>query len=748
MKQKLHDKAIIILLLFSLQLGFSPKTTASTGDTTIVHGFANFLHQNCNTGTSTFLFPSDSLTYYRILLKYSLSCPGVGCDIYDRIATLKVLKPTGQLDSTETLYPSFRADNTILDSLQFMNDTSYSYFYNTLSSSIDSTPLPAIQLDLYSDPLHPDSIAQTVFVWPAYYNQYTFDMNGVATDSSFVTPDSVIYVSYESVYTTFEVKEPYEIARSITPYGMAVDLWFDVTDYRTLLQDSVTLYSSVCGYSRGWQVTTDFYFIEGVPPMNATKVTNLWNGTFPYGNTANPIDSHLQPITLTTDLSTIYAKVRLITTGHGFGGYPNQNVAEFYDVHHSLDINSNTLDQHLWRSDCGSNPLSAQGAPGYTSTWFLERANWCPGSYVTPDDYNATPFMTLPAGSLTVDYNLAPYTVTGGPAGFYAPEYYIQSQVFEYDALNYTNNVSLEKIVAPTDAFEYRRLNPMCEGINPRVVIKNNGKIPLTSCVIHYGVDGQALSTYTWNGSLDLSDSTTVILPPVSFGSGNHVFTAFTDSPNGGNDEYTYDDTLHSNFNLVNIYNTPFIRVQVRTDDSPGELSWTVEDDQGNLIYSRSNYVGAGYIFYDTVYVSNGCYRFNAIDAGGDGLCCYNGTGTIRILKGGTASVMSSSSDFGDFFRYDFSIDLSLTDNEIGDEYFSVFPNPSTGIFHINSSVENAKSMIAISDLSGRVVGVKQIDFTRHQAEVDLSDLETGLYVLKIEIDGKTFNRKVMVTKD
>ncbi|MBL0104002.1 MAG: hypothetical protein IPP51_09785 [Bacteroidetes bacterium] len=86
---------------------------ASVGDTTIVHGFSNLLHQNCNTGRSDFQFPSDSLSFYRILLKYQLSCPSFGCDIYDRIATLKVLHPTGSMDSTVTYTYSFSVNGYI-----------------------------------------------------------------------------------------------------------------------------------------------------------------------------------------------------------------------------------------------------------------------------------------------------------------------------------------------------------------------------------------------------------------------------------------------------------------------------------------------------------------------------------------------------------------------------------------------------------------------------------------------------------
>ncbi len=745
MKHIKHISAIIITILACTFLMKPESSLAATGDTTVVQGFSGFLHQNCNTGKGTFPFPSDSLPYYKILLKYQLSCPSFGCDIYDRIATLKVERMTGAIDSTLTAFPSFTVNGSSIDSLQFMTDTSFTYFYDTLSMSIDSVVNPSFLISFYSDSLNPSQLTSQITAWPAYYNSYEFDSLGNFTDSSFVTPDSVIYVQYDSAYVQFDVKERIEIARSITPYGMAVDLWFDVTDYRTLLMDSVTFVSTVCGYSNGWLVTTDFYFIEGTPPMNAFKVTNLWNGTFAYGNASDPIENHLPVISIPVDSATTYEKIRLITTGHGFGGNPNQEVAEFYDVTHSLNINGTDFDQHLWRSDCGSNPLYPQGAPGYTSTWFYKRANWCPGSYVTPHDYNATPFIT-PGGVLAVDYNMVPYTVTGGPSGFYAPEYFIQSQAIEYDAVNYVNNASIERIVTPTDAFEYRRRNPICEGLNPSVVIKNSGSAVLTSLTINYQVDAGPVQSYTWTGVLNMMDSTTVTLPPITFGAGSHTFTAYSEQPNGSADEFIFDDTLRSTFVPVNIYNTNFVRILTKTDGSPNETSWTVKDDQGNILFSRTNFPSSGTVYIDTVFLSNGCYSITAYDSFGDGVCCYNGVGLFRILKGNTATQIGASGDYGDFYNVNFAIDFQVgIDDEPEAADIFVYPNPTTGLIRINTSFDNSDVMTTVFDATGKIVMIKNLFISEYTTEMDLSSLHSGLYMIRMEANGKKVNRRVVI---
>lgn len=746
MKQLKHITTIILTVIVLTTMLKPESSNAATGDTTVVNGFSGFLHQNCNTGKGTFLFPSDSLSYYRILLKYQLSCPGFGCDIYDRIATLKVERETGEIDSTLTAFPSFTVDGNTVDTLQYMTLPSYSYSYDTATSSIDSVENPTFVVSFYSDSLNPDMVTYQVTVWPVYYNNYVFDSLGNATDSVFVNPDVTLYLEYDSFYVNFNVKEQIEIARAITPYGMAVDLWYDVTDYRTLLKDSVTFVSNVCGYSNGWLVTNEFYFIEGTPPMEAFKVTNLWNGTWQYGNAADPIDNHLPVITIPVDSNTIYEKIRLITTGHGFGGFPNQNVAEFFDVTHTLNIAGTDFDQRLWRDECGSNPLYPQGAPGYTSTWFLKRANWCPGSYVKPQDYNATPFITA-GGTLAVDYNMVPYTVSGGPSGFYHPEYAIQSHAIEYSSINYVNNASIERIAAPTDAFEYRRRNPGCDGLEPQVVIKNNGSAVLTALNIHYKVDNGATQTFLWTGSLNMMDSTTVTLPSITFGAGSHTFTAYVDQPNSSPDEFVFDDTLHSNFNPVNIYNTNFVRILTKTDNSPEEVSWTVKDDQGTVLFSRNNFTATNTLHVDTVYLSNGCYSITAYDTYGDGVCCYNGSGLFRILKGSSATLIGSSGDYGDFFNVNFGIDFQVGIDELESSDLFIYPNPSTGMIRINSGISESDFTAKIFDLTGKLIMSKNGVISGYSSELDLSGLFSGLYMIQIEVNGTLSSRRFSIIR-
>jgi hypothetical protein len=205
---------------------------------------------------------------------------------------------------------------------------------------------------------------------------------------------------------------PYEIARIITPYDITGGSYpgsctwmLDVTDYRFLLHDEVTLSNYIetwMGDDRGWIVTITFEFYPGVPELEAYRVENLWRDyRVVYGEPADPIEDHLQPTLVGLDPETVAAKLRSAVTGHGQGN--TDNAAEFSNKWHEVVVNGNQISHQLWRSDCHANLCSPQGG-----TWWYSRAGWCPGDKVDPWDVDITEYIT-PGGAVDLDYNVQPY---------------------------------------------------------------------------------------------------------------------------------------------------------------------------------------------------------------------------------------------------------------------------------------------------------------------------------------------------
>src|SRR6218665_3427048 len=90
----------------------------------------------------------------------------------------------------------------------------------------------------------------------------------------------------------------------------------------------------------------------------------------------------------------------------------------------------------------------------------------------------------------------------------------------------------------------------------------------------------------------------------------------------------------------------------------------------------------------------------------------------------------------------DFTV-TSLGVNEFSDIEIALYPNPSSGIFNLqlNKSIENA--VITVSDVNGRTI--RQAKFAHlYNQSLDLSSLQKGIYLLKIENEkGKYFQKLV-----
>ncbi|MBU0509091.1 T9SS type A sorting domain-containing protein [bacterium] len=213
------------------------------------------------------------------------------------------------------------------------------------------------------------------------------------------------------VPTSDSTYQRYEIARFITPYditgggGPGTCSWeFDVTDYQTLLHDSVTLsvyITTWIGGNRGWLITAVFEMIEGAPDPEPYLVTNLWDvGYLVYGDPDNPPESHIEPVAMVADESTEMIRVRVTCTGHGQGN--THNAAEFSQKWHCVWIGAADFQHDLWRDDCEHNTCSPQGG-----TWRYDRAGWCPGDKVEPWDNSYLDFS--PGETIDFYYEIEPY---------------------------------------------------------------------------------------------------------------------------------------------------------------------------------------------------------------------------------------------------------------------------------------------------------------------------------------------------
>jgi len=615
--------------------------------------------------------------------------------------------------------------------------------YKDSTLVIDSTMNVPMQIVMYDDSINNPGVAvDTMLVWPAYYSNYVYNAQGIAIDSTLVPTDGSLTLANYTWYRKFPQVIRYELARYITPYGNGLSLgngwtWtFDVSDYRTLLADSVHIAAG------NWQELLDmkFIMIKGTPPRDVVDIQNVYTGGFDYGHTNDPIESHLTPKQIYIPANAVNTRWKSRVTGHGMD--TPQNCAEFCPKTHYYKVNGTTrFSKLVWRDNCDVNPLYPQGG-----TWVYDRANWCPGAEVWTYDFELTPYTTA-GTTVTLDHDVQAYTNNGEWS-----YYQIEDQVVSYGAPNFSLDVAMEDILSPTTNQMWLRKNPICT--NPIIRIKNTGSTTLTNLTITYGVTGATPSVYNWTGTLPFMQIAEVTLGNFASNTGGTEFYVTLSNPNGGADQYSFNNTMKSVYNLPPQIPSKLV-IELKTNSVPSENSYTLKNSSGTTVFQR-NGLTANTTYSDTLNLIDGCYLFDLRDTGEDGLTWWantgQGSGTIKFKNGYTGAVLTNfNSDFGGQVYQQFNADASLVG--LTDYIFTsqnrlaVLPNPSEGNITVNVDLKQKQDFsIEITDMLGKRVLSKEIKQSiAISEEFDLSKNNKGLYFVILKTNDEVITRKVLI---
>ena len=87
--------------------------------------------------------------------------------------------------------------------------------------------------------------------------------------------------------------------------------------------------------------------------------------------------------------------------------------------------------------------------------------------------------------------------------------------------------------------------------------------------------------------------------------------------------------------------------ITINLDNYPGETSWQITNESGNIVTSGGNYGNQpnGSTVQVTGCLPDGCYDFTIFDSYGDGICCGYGNGSYTVTSGG--NTLASGGAFG-----------------------------------------------------------------------------------------------------
>lgn len=739
MSQKFTILSFVMALISTIGTAQTPgdTLTISSHESTHMDWFKNY-DEMTN-------FPTTG-SFKKIIMEYSLKCPSGGCSDWDYTTQINVINPTGVIDSTLKQAPNFKVDGNQIDTFYFSTSQTFGTSFNSTTNMTDTTASDTLEVVLYEDLTDPTLPTDTIYVFNANFENYLYDTNGVSIDTSFVQATDTLYKILTPYYKYFEVKDKIELGRAITPYANGFSqTWkrtylFDVTEFTHLLKGDKTIQAHYSGWSDGFSATVDFHFIYGTPPRDIIDLFPLWHASPKYGQHIDGV--HTIENTIHEKeydrAGAKYTELTFTPTGHGFGGDGNpENCAEFCAK--TFDVISNGVNigqETMWKDDCGENALFPQ--PG---TWLYDRANWCPGEQVRKFNFDLTPSSNM--DNNTIDVNFQNYT--SGNQGSYTIDAYIAT----YGEFNFQNNISIERILAPSNDIEHLRFNPICG--SPIFTIKNLGEQNITSASFEYGISGEFTLYYYWSGNLSPLQEETITLPAMNAFNfampGSNQFFVRASNLNGVLDEDPTDNEKQSTFETVKDFPTDF-RVRLKTNSAGHETSWSISDMDNNVLFSQ-NSPASSQTHYTEISLTQGCYKFEVLDSGKDGLnfpFSPDGSGSIKLVKAtSNGSLQSFNANFGSKIEYYFTVSTPFGEKELIDETDIVItPNPSNGKFSIDLPENSNFNNLIIFDAAGRKIHAQEI--VKNKMNINIENAKNGVYFMEFSGSKRTFNKKIVIS--
>ena len=634
----------------------------------------------------------------------------------------KSLKETSNRPNTTFLQGNYNltiSNDTVLDTLMLTGHNVKEYNIISKAGTI------------YSDEIA--TVMDTTF-WQLG-NEYIYDANTNAIiDSIIHTKDGTITITDLSYLKRSPMK--FEIMSFVTPYGINLNLgpngktWtFDVTDFTPILRGAKRMTVERGGQ---WQEDMDikFAFIVGTPARKVIDIRQIW--PVHYKSFADiSSDKYFAPKDVKLPSNAKGFKIRSSITGHGQEG-------EFIARNHYINLNGGSKEfiWPVWKT-CGKNPIYPQGG-----TWIFDRAGWCPGSPTEMNEYNITDYVNA-NNEVNIDYGIDMATGTS--------RYIVNNQIVSYGDTNFTLDAAVIDITAPTTKVEYARTNSICA--NPGIIIKNNGKTPLTSVDIKYWVNNNNNpNTYHWTGLLKFNESLEVNVTAdsalwSSLSPNNNIFHAKVVNPNGAADEYSFNNEYTTDFVIPEVVPSEF-QVYLYTNNAGYETSYKIYNSTGDVIFSKSGLANKK-LYKDTFHLGVGCYKLEVLDSDGDGLKFFannDGNGYVSFRKLNNMPIKNFEADFGSSLIYNFTIDYPLSYEELHpSNATSVYPNPSNGKFYIDFEGKIANTIV-VNDIMGRQLLIQDIEnLNTNRTEIDLRDQAPGIYFVTLVFDTYTKVHKIIV---
>ncbi|WP_396181632.1 Omp28-related outer membrane protein [Flavobacterium sp.] len=277
--------------------------------------------------------------------------------------------------------------------------------------------------------------------------------------------------------------------------------------------------------------------------------------------------------------------------------------------------------------------------------------------------------------------------------------------------------------------------------ITPKIKIQNYGQNTLTTLPITYSVNGGTPQVYNWTGSLVSFAKESVTLPAITYNLLNsNVLNISVPA-----DANISDNTGATNFAKAALTTDTNITIKITLDQWGSETSWQLLNSANIPVatsptYSDSDAAGEYPQADINLTLPFDCYKFVINDVFGDGLDSGYGVGSYQVLANGVLIPGIEGGYFGSSESKVFQVADILGVEDFNANEITLYPNPSNGIFTINTQLPT--DVVAI-DVTGKEV-FRMLNIN-NQTTLNLTQLQKGLYLLKLSNELGEQTKKIII---
>lgn len=288
---------------------------------------------------------------------------------------------------------------------------------------------------------------------------------------------------------------------------------------------------------------------------------------------------------------------------------------------------------------------------------------------------------------------------------------------------------------------------------NLELLFRNMGADTITTANISIFLDDNLIQTINWTGSLSFTQSFYQVLNDISVTSGTHELTAIISNPNlSAVDSNVINDTIRKQFEAKSGHE---FEAQVITDVFGDETSYRLLDANSVTVSSQNGFPNSTSTTVDAC-LSVGCYTFILRDDASDGIS--NGGASLAVngisfgfLDGenfqSSDTLLFCICDDGGVIANVEQTDCKPEEDGLDQKNssfgFMIFPNPTTGVFTIQTDDQYGHSRLHIYNALGALVREQQL--TQKATEIALL-MDKGIYTVQLRSDiGAVSTQKLVI---